>query len=39
VSVSGICDELSTGDIVEFDGSTGNIRVIARHDAATASVG
>ncbi len=39
VSVSGICDELSTGDIVEFDGSSGNIRVIARHDAGTASVG
>ncbi len=39
VSVSGICDELSTGDIVEFDGSTGSIHVIARHDAATASVG
>lgn len=33
VSVSRVCDELTTGDIVEFDGSTGIIRVIARNRA------
>lgn len=38
VSVSGICDELATGDIVEFDGSTGSIRIITRHDAAAENV-
>lgn len=38
VSVSGICDQLSTGDIVEFDGGTGSIRIIARHATATENV-
>lgn len=30
VSVYGICDELCTGDIVEFDGATGRINVIEK---------